>query len=78
VKSCECGCGQESGSDFAPGHDQRLRVALEKRVGGLLQLRALVESTESYVAGDLSEAAHLQAVRRLLSVTPKALMRGDA
>jgi hypothetical protein len=28
---------------FAPGHDQKLRAALEKACRGLLQLRALVE-----------------------------------
>ena len=34
---------QETKGAFAPGHDQKLRAALERACGGLLQLRALVE-----------------------------------
>ncbi|SMY06540.1 hypothetical protein [Flavimaricola marinus] len=41
---CECGCGDDTkGGDFLPGHDQRLRAEIERRVGGLLKLRRLVE-----------------------------------
>jgi len=28
-----------------PGHDQKLRSAIEQKVGGLLELKALVEKT---------------------------------
>ncbi len=28
-----------------PGHDQKLRSAIEEKVGGLLELKALVEKT---------------------------------
>lgn len=43
-KACECGCeGMTEGGDFLPGHDQRLRAAIERRAGGLLLLRDLVE-----------------------------------
>lgn len=66
MKNCECGCGHESASDFMPGHDQRLRVALEKRIGGLLQLRELVDATEGYVTGAESELTFLQTARRLV------------
>lgn len=49
--SCECGCGEavNSGS-FRPGHDQRLRTALEHRVGGLRALREIVVAVESFSA----------------------------
>ena len=42
---CACGCGEKitPGRDFKPGHDQRLRILLENKVGGLLVLKALVE-----------------------------------
>jgi hypothetical protein len=41
---CECRCGDRTGGGvFLPGHDQRLRSALEKAVGSLLELRGLVE-----------------------------------
>jgi hypothetical protein len=41
---CECGCGEQTmGGKFKPGHDQSLRVALEKSVGGLSSLRTIVE-----------------------------------
>jgi hypothetical protein len=40
---CECGCGSSTKGEFAPGHDQKLRAALERASGGLLALRKLVE-----------------------------------
>ena len=42
---CLCGCGQAvtSNSKFLPGHDQKLRAALEDAVGGLEALKELVE-----------------------------------
>ena len=33
------------GGWYLPGHDQKLRSAIEKKVGGLLELRGLVEKT---------------------------------
>jgi hypothetical protein len=30
MPECECGCGEKTkGGEFAPGHDQKLRTALE-------------------------------------------------
>ena len=52
MAKCECGCGQDAKGDFLPGHDQKLRVALEKRVGGLLAIRSLVEASDDYVLGN--------------------------
>lgn len=52
-KHCACDCGgrigpgprvNESWADFLPGHDQKLRAALEARMGGLKKLKALVEA----------------------------------
>jgi hypothetical protein len=41
---CACGCGGKMrGGEFLPGHDQILRTAIEAKVGGFLELRALVE-----------------------------------
>ena len=57
MAQCECGCGQESAREFLPGHDQKLRTALEARVGGLLALRSLLEAAESYASGELGEQA---------------------
>jgi hypothetical protein len=52
---CQCGCGEEAGSrDFLPGHDQKLRIMLERRVGGLLELRSLMDVAEAYARGNLS------------------------
>ena len=43
---CECGCGEMTrGGWYMPGHDQKLRSAIEEKVGGLLELRGLVEKT---------------------------------
>ena len=42
---CICGCGEVTRSGrFRPGHDQKLRKAIEDAVGGLESLRSLVEA----------------------------------
>ncbi len=49
---CECGCGKATrGGDFLPGLDQELRVEIERRSGGLMGLKNLVETAESYAQG---------------------------
>lgn len=50
---------------WIPGHDQRLRADLERRVGGLIQLRMLVEAAEYYVAGDLGDSQFNSMVKDL-------------
>lgn len=44
-RPCACGCNEttKGSGDFLPGHDQRLRTAIERHVGGVLALRCLVE-----------------------------------
>jgi hypothetical protein len=50
---CQCGCGEiVSDASFKPGHDQRLRIDLERRVGGIDGLRTLVENFEKGNSGD--------------------------
>lgn len=42
---CICGCGEKTkGGKYRPGHDQKLRKAIEDSVGGLESLRSLVEA----------------------------------
>jgi hypothetical protein len=49
-----CDCGEDTaGGNFKPGHDQRLRSQLEQKVGGLLNLKELVNSSFSYSNGDI-------------------------
>lgn len=67
MPTCECGCGEESARAFVPGHDQRLRTVLERRVGGILSLRSLVEVTESYANGDITGEVLSQHVRKLFA-----------
>jgi hypothetical protein len=51
---CQCGCGERTlTASFKPGHDQRLRITLERRVGGLEGLRELVGAAELYNEGNL-------------------------
>lgn len=67
---CECGCGDEtSAGQFLPGHDQKLRIALENEAGGLLGLRTLVSSARDYCRGEVSAEAFTQVVRRVFSKT---------
>ncbi len=42
-RPCGCGCGDLTAGQYCPGHDQKLRIAIEKAVGGLEALRDLVE-----------------------------------
>ena len=64
---CACGCGElTGGGTFRPGHDQKLRAALERRVGGLLVLRQLVSAAEAHAQGRLPAEALGLAVKTLL------------
>jgi len=55
--SCACGCGGHPASGtFLPGHDQKLRAELERRVGGLVPLRMLVEAAELFVDGSIKSS----------------------
>jgi len=68
MAACEGGCGGTPASGmFLPGHDQRLRGELERRVGGLLPLRDLVDLAEAYVVGDESTGSFTDRVRRLFA-----------
>jgi hypothetical protein len=41
---CSCGCDQPTkGGKYLPGHDQKLRAAIEFEAGGLESLRLIVE-----------------------------------
>ena len=40
---CACGCGGISEGKWLPGHDQKLRAAIENEVGGLVELRRIIE-----------------------------------
>lgn len=67
MSACKCGCGGESeATNFIPGHDQKLRIKLEERVGGILNLKELVDYAEEYAKGNLSQENLGMAVRKLL------------
>ena len=66
MPSCECGCGDPATSDFIPGHDQKLRTSLERRGGGVIRLRELVEAAEAHCRGEITAEQLGQAVRRSL------------
>jgi hypothetical protein len=70
-RACACGCDEQTaGGVFRPGHDQRLRSDLERRVGGLVALKSLVEAAEEYVAGNLSGDAFASKARGILPRRP--------
>jgi len=65
---CECGCGTAvSGGTFVPGHDQKLRIQLEHRVGGLLALRDLIERLEEHATSPSSAEALSSNVRTVFA-----------
>ena len=64
---CACGCGEKPAKGtFLPGHDQRLRADLERRVGGLIQLRMLVEAAEYFADGSIGSSMFNSMVKDLL------------
>jgi len=67
MNKCKCGdCNELTNSDYAPGHDQKLRSALEQRVGGLLNLKQLIAACEDYSTGKITESEVLCAIKKLL------------
>lgn len=55
--TCACGCGEVPvNGKFLPGHDQKLRADLERRVGDLIPLRMLVEAAEYFVDGSINSS----------------------
>ncbi len=70
MAKCECGCGEDANrAQFLPGHDQRLRTALDAEVGGLLPLRTLIRAAHAYFDGNLNDQTFTQTVRAILSST---------
>lgn len=67
--TCACGCGDKKskGAHFLPGHDMRLRTAMEKTVGGLLPMRALVEANSAYAAGMITAEQFTMTVRQIFA-----------
>ena len=77
-RPCACGCGQITigGARFITGHDRRLEVAIVNEVGGVENLRAIVEKAIGrkirYTPDNELAQAHpgiLAAVRRNPSLT---------
>ncbi len=63
---CACGCGRPTkGGTFLPGHDAKLRAAIEGSVGGLLPLDQLVEAARRFAAGELSAEEYQRITREL-------------
>jgi len=66
--TCQCGCGETPArGNCSPGHDQRLRISLEKRVGGLAAVRQLIESAERVAVGEIPPDEHLASVRAIFN-----------
>ena len=69
MTDCACGCGESTaGGIFLPGHDQRLRTKLERRVGGLLSLARLVDAADDLDSG---RATAEELARRIRELMPK-------
>lgn len=71
---CACGCGgMPKKGDFLPGHDQRLRADLERRFGGLIPLRMLVEAAEYFVDGSIQSGMFNNMVRDVFQMKEEVL-----
>lgn len=57
-KPCACGCGNTTKTGtFLPGHDQKLRSAIEQEVGGLERLKEIIENYLGYEIQTVSAGA---------------------
>ena len=70
---CQCGCGESvPRASFKPGHDQKLRISLERRVGGIEGLRDLIDAAERYASGQSSSDALAGSVRAIFGKSGEA------
>lgn len=70
---CACGCKDSTkGGKFLPGHDAKLRAAIEKSVGDLLNLEKIVEAAIQFTERQLSDEEYLRVTRKLLASVRKA------
>ncbi|GLR25025.1 hypothetical protein [Limnobacter litoralis] len=71
-QDCACGCGgRPVAGDFLPGHDQKLRSELEKRVGGLIPLRMLVEAAEYFADGTIQASMFNNMVKDIFRMSDR-------
>ncbi len=55
MPECACGCGEPTKKrKYLQGHDQKLRIKLEEKVGGLPLLASLVKVTQMYAQDRMS------------------------
>ena len=55
MSECACGCGEPTKKrKYLQGHDQKLRIKLEEKVGGLPLLASLVKVTQMYAQDRMS------------------------
>jgi hypothetical protein len=51
---CACGCGGSPiHGTYLPGHDVKLSKIIEEKVGGLLNLKTLVQLSENFVNNEI-------------------------
>lgn len=59
-KPCACGCGgMAKTGEYMPGHDQKLRSAIEREVGGLANLRSIVEQHIGHTISSTGKREHI-------------------
>jgi hypothetical protein len=64
---CACGCEKlTKGGVYLPGHDAKLRKAIEKSVGGLQSLDRLVGAARRFAAGELSDDEYHRITREVV------------
>ena len=66
---CKCGCGNPvNGTNFLPGHDQKLRTMLVDEVGGLFALQKLIQAAKKFSRGEMDPESFLDLIRRIFPV----------
>lgn len=64
LKPCECGCGLQTKSKFAPGHDSRLRGWALRIARGLVKLEDITGKYECSQGEQDAVAAHVKQLKK--------------
>jgi len=65
--TCVCGCGHDAvHGELLPGHDQKLRIRLERSVGGIRRLEELVGAATAFRDGNLTVEQYARMTQRIM------------
>ncbi len=67
MNKCKCGCGEKVARNFCPGHDTKLRTKIERKAGGIFNLKELVNAAQLYTEGIITDGELHDIIKRIFS-----------